>query len=105
VFLLGSCDGGKVDGDEGGGSGGNLISGSTVPHDRRYYHVMQNFELVEVAGVRRIRRKHDEKLMATETEMTRIVRDVHIATGHKRETKTHKKIQENYSNIPKTIVK
>jgi len=83
-----------------------ILSGdSVVPHDRRYYHVVQNFELVEIAGVRRIRRKRDQKLMAIDTEMTRVVRDVHVAIGHKGETKTHKKIQETYSNIPKSVVK
>ena len=41
-------------------------------------HVTQHFELVEVACIRRVRRKRDQKHMAVDNEMTQVVRDVHI---------------------------
>lgn len=54
---------------------------------RRYYHTRETFELIEIAGVRRVRRKVDQRLMATAENMKSIVRDVHVAVGHKGETK------------------
>ena len=71
-----------------------------VNKDRQYYHVRGTFDLVEVAGVRKIRRKRDKRIMAVVDKFCDIIRDVRVASGHKGETKTHKKVQEHYSNIP-----
>lgn len=76
-----------------------------VLKDRRYYHVRETFELVEVAGIRRVRRKKDQKIMAASETFVNIIRDMHVAAGHKGERKTHKKISEHYSNIPMSAVK
>jgi len=73
--------------------------------DRRYYHVRKTFELVELGGVRRVRRIRDQKLMATIESFSTIVKDVHVSIGHKGETKTYKKLQQKYSNIPLTVVR
>jgi len=34
-----------------------------------------------------------------------IIRDMHVANRHKKETKTHKNIMKHYSNISMAIVK
>ncbi|VVC45185.1 Hypothetical protein CINCED_3A006190 [Cinara cedri] len=73
--------------------------------DRRYYHVVDKFELIEVVGVQRVRRKRDLGIMAVIDNFTNIIIDIHVAIRHKGETKTHKKIKEHYSNIPMSNVK
>lgn len=82
-----------------------ILTDDTVERNRRYYHVREKFEVVDVAGVRRVRRKRDQLLMATSDLVPAIIRDMHVATGHKGETKTHKKIKEHYANIPMAAVK
>lgn len=82
-----------------------LTNDPTVIKNRRYYHVQEKFELIEVAGVRRVRRKRDQGIMAIVENFPDIIRDMHVASGHKGETKTHKKILEHYSNIPMAAVK
>ena len=82
-----------------------LSDDPTVEKNRRYYHVREKFAVVDVAGIRRVQRKRDQRIMATASHFTEIIRDVHVASGHKGETKTHKKVQEHYSNIPLTAVR
>jgi len=82
-----------------------LTDDNSIYKDRRYYHVREKFELIEVAGVRRVRRKRDQRIMAVVENFTSIIRDMHVASGHKGETKTHKKIMEHYSNITMAAVK
>jgi len=43
--------------------------------------------------------------LAVVENFTSIIRDMHVASGHKDETKTHKKIMEHYSNITMAAVK
>lgn len=74
------------------------------PKDRKYYHALKKFNLVELGGVRRVQRKRDKKLMAPVESFMTIIKDVHDAIEHKGETKTHKKLQETYSNIPMSAV-
>lgn len=62
------------------------------------------FELAEVTKIRKVRWKRDEKYMAVSEKFEEILQDVHVAIGHKGETKTHKKLQERYSNILKSAV-
>ena len=50
-----------------------------VPHNRRYYRIHQNFQLIEIAGVHRVQRKRDQKLMATLDRIPSIIRDIHQA--------------------------
>jgi len=73
--------------------------------DRKYYHTLSKFKLVEFAGVTRVQRKKDGKLMATVDTFHTIIKDIHESIQHKGETKTHKKVQEVYSNIPMSAVK
>ncbi|KAL4126393.1 hypothetical protein QTP88_010615 [Uroleucon formosanum] len=82
-----------------------LTDDASVNKDRRYYHVRQKFDLIEVAGVRRVRRKRDQRIMSVVDSFHSIIRDIHVASGHKSETKTHKKIMEHYSNVPMADVK
>lgn len=82
-----------------------LTDDASINKDRRYYHVREKFDLIEVAGVRRVRRKRDQRIMAVVDSFYNIIRDMHVASGHKGETKTHKKIMEHYSNITMADVK
>jgi len=82
-----------------------LTDAPNVEKNRLYYHVRQHFELVELGGVRRVRKKCNGKFMATEESFTNIIQDIHIATGQKSETKTFYKIQETYANITKAGVR
>lgn len=70
-----------------------------------YYHVFDKFELIEVAGVRRERWKPNPGITAVIDNFTNIICAILVASGHKEETKTHKKIKEHYSNIPMAVVK
>jgi len=78
-----------------------LSQDADVPKNRRYYHVHQHFKIVELGGVQRVCKKQDGKMMAMTESFDHIIRDVNVMINHKGKTKTHKKIQENYSNIPK----
>ena len=76
-----------------------LEGSSDAKKDRRYYHIRNTFELVEVAGVKQVRRKRDRGIMAVDDNMNNIIRDIHVGIRHKGQRKTHKKISEHYSNI------
>lgn len=82
-----------------------LCKDPNVPRNRCYYHVLKAFSLVELGGVRRVCKKRDGKMMATTESFDSIIQDTHIAINHKGETKTHKKIQDHYFNIPKMAVR
>jgi len=64
-----------------------------IEKNRRYYQVRDKFELIDVTGVQKVRHKCDQCIMAIKLSHTDIIQDVHVASGHKGETKTHKKIQ------------
>jgi hypothetical protein len=81
-----------------------LTNDGSINKDRRYYHVREKFELIEASGIRRVRRKRDQRIIAVIENFTSIIRDMHVASGHKGETKTHKKM-EHYSNITIAAVK
>lgn len=40
-------------------------SSLVVKKDRRFYDIRENFELVEIAGVQKVRRKRDQGITAT----------------------------------------
>ena len=77
---------------------------TSMQKTQRYYHVRRNFELTILGDVERVRRKGGGLMVPIE-HMSGIVRDIHIACNHKGETKTHKKVQEQYANIPIAVVK
>ena len=82
-----------------------LVDKPGTVKNRRYYHVRQHFQVVELGGLRRVCKKNSGKLMTTQESFTSIIQDVHKAIGHKGETKTFYKIQEMYTNITKAAVK
>jgi len=45
------------------------------------------------------------EIMAVIENFSSIMRDMHVASGHKGETKTHKQIMEHYSHITMAAVK
>jgi len=53
----------------------------------------------------RFQRKKDGKLMATVDTFHTIIKDIHESIQHKGEIKTHKKVQQIYSNMPMSAVK
>jgi len=83
-----------------------ILSGKWIgSKDRKYYHILEKFELVELSGLRKVRRKKGGKIMATVESFATIVKDIHDALDHKCEKKTHLKVQETYNNIPMVVVK
>ncbi|XP_030765493.1 KRAB-A domain-containing protein 2-like [Sitophilus oryzae] len=77
----------------------------SVTKNREYYHIKSSFKLEKFAGITKICRKKDNKIMTTKTNAWQIIRDLHNACGHKGEKKTYKKVAEHYANIPMVIIK
>ena len=48
--------------------------------------------------------KHNDKYMAHKDEVINIIRTFYLETSHGGEKKTHKKLQDQYCNIPKSLV-
>ena len=78
--------------------------GGVLPKSQWYYHIRRQFELTVFGDVDRVRRKGGGIMVLTE-DMWNIVRDIHVACGHKGETKTHKKVREQYANITMVTTK
>lgn len=76
-----------------------------VPKSRQYYYYRANFKIVNFAGVSKVARIKDGRIMATKPNVFTIIKDLHTACGHKGEKKTYKKISEHYANIPMTVIK
>lgn len=78
---------------------------TTYQKNRRYYYIKSNFKLINLAGVNKVGRIKDDKLIATKTDVLQIVKDLHEFYGHKGEKKTYKQIAELYSNIPMSVIR
>lgn len=63
-----------------------LTDESTIKKDRRYYHIHEKFDSIEVADVRRVRQKRDQGIMAVLKNFRSIMRDMHAASGHRDES-------------------
>ena len=84
----------------------NILSDNRtgVKRSRQEYHLRSKYALSNLAGVTKIVTKKDGRFMTTKESVISIISGIHLSTGHKGETKTHKKIIENYANIPRRIV-
>ena len=76
-------------------------TGKSLP--REAYHILKTFSLVTFGGIQKVA-KHNGKYMATKNDVVNIIRTMHIETGHGGEKKTHKKLQDMYANIPRSLV-
>ena len=70
-----------------------------VKRSRMHYHVHQKFILMELSEITKVSVKKNNRIMATKEDILTIIRDIHLATGHKEEKKTYLKICENYANV------
>lgn len=59
--------------------------------NRKFYYYRANFKIVNFAGVTKVARIKDGRIMATKPNVFSIIKDLHIACGHKGEKKTYKK--------------
>ena len=76
-------------------------TGCTLSRDS--YHILKTYKLVSLGGVDKVA-KHNDKYMAHKDEVINIIRTFHLETSHGGEKKTHKKLQDQYCNIPKSLV-
>ena len=76
-----------------------ILQGGDVTKDRRFCHIRETVELVELAGVKQVRRKRDGGIMAVNDNIPS-----HVGIGHKGQRKTHEKIAEHCSNISVSAV-
>ena len=71
----------------------------------RNYHILKTYNLVSLGGVERVARKKGGKYMITKNEALNVIRLMHQESGHAGERKTHKKIQDQYDNITRGLVR
>lgn len=76
-----------------------------VNKDRQFYHIKSSFKLISLGGVTKVCRIKDNRIMTTKNHAGNIIRDLHVACGHKGEKKTYKKVAEHYANIPMFMIK
>ena len=67
------------------------------------YHILKTYKLVSLGGVDKVA-KHNDKYMAHKEEVVSIIRTFHLETSYGGEKKTHRKLQDQYCNIPKSLV-
>lgn len=78
---------------------------ANVNKDRKFYHIKSTFKLICLAGVTKVCRVKDNRIMTTKHHAINVIRDLHVACGHKGEKKTYKKVAEHYANIPMFMIK
>lgn len=72
-----------------------LIDVISMNKNRRYYHVRKKFDFTFLkvpAGVLRVRLKRNQCIMAVVERFPSIIRDMHVASGHKGKTKHTRKL-------------
>ena len=75
-----------------------------IKRPRKHYYIKSKFQLTTLAGVTKVMKLKNNRVMATKESVYSIIKDIHVSIGHGGERKTFKKISENYANIPRTIV-
>lgn len=82
-----------------------IAHNETVDKNRQFYHVKSSYKLSDLAGIVKVCRIKDNKIMTTKTNAWNVIRDLHAACGHKGEKKTYKKVAEHYANITMQMIK
>ena len=77
---------------------------SNTKKSRHDYYIHDSYAISSLGTITKIVSKKDNRLFATKDAVLGIIKEIHVAIGHKGERKTHKKILESYANVPRTIV-
>ena len=76
-------------------------TGQKLP--REEYHILNTYNVVSLADVEKVKKKNG-KYMATKEGVLDIVQKAHTESGHSGEKKNYKKIADQYTNIPRSLV-
>lgn len=83
----------------------NILENKCSLKNRNYYYVKQNFQLKNFGGVKKVAKISNKKIMVTRQNVLSIISDVHIASGHRGEKRTHAILSLHFSNIPISLIK
>ena len=76
-------------------------TGQKLP--REEYHILNTYSVVSLADVEKVKKKNG-KYMATKEGVLDIVQKAPTESVHSGERKTYKKIADQYTNIPRSLV-